>query len=64
MSRSFLFPSHFHAAQMGRWQPAGLTEGFFPAAITPPTRLWRATSPFASSTKMGRTTLNPQGVPA
>ena len=31
---------------MGKWQPGELTEGFFLAALTPPTRLRRPTSPF------------------
>jgi len=61
---SFLIPPHFGAAQMGRWQPAGLTEGFFLAAFTPPTRLRRATSPFAPATKMGRTVTGAHGGPA
>jgi hypothetical protein len=55
------FPPHFREAQMGRWQPAGLTEGSFSAAFTPPTRLRRATSPFASATKMARTLTAMQG---
>jgi len=47
-----LLPLHFCEAQMGRWQPAGLTEGFFFAAFTPPTRLRRATSPFVPFDKL------------
>ncbi len=39
-------PLHFREAQMGRWQPEGLMKGFFFTAMTPPTRLRRATSPF------------------
>ena len=62
MKRVHLFPPHFHEVQMGRWQPAGLTEGFFLAAITPPTRLRRVTSPFASATKMGRAVTATHGV--
>jgi hypothetical protein len=49
------FPPHFREAQMGRWQREALTEGFFLAAITPPTRLRRATSPFVPAAKMERT---------
>ena len=64
MKGSHFNPPYFCAAQMGRWQPAGLTEGFFLAALTPPTRLRRDTSPLASATKMGRTMIVTQGVPA
>jgi hypothetical protein len=59
MSRAVLGPPHFCAAQMGRWHREAMTEGFFLAADTPPTRLRRATTPFAPfdklRTKMGRT---------
>ena len=58
------YPLHFREAQMGRWQPNGLTEGFFLAAMTPPTRPWRATSPFVPAAKMERTVTSAQGVPA
>ena len=54
MTLATSFPLHFHEVQMGRWQPAGLTEGFFSSAITPPTRLRRATSPFVPAAKMER----------
>jgi hypothetical protein len=64
MIRSLLYPPHFHAVQMGRWQPEGLTEGFFPAAFTPPTRLRQATSPFVPAAKMGRTMHARQGAAA
>ncbi len=54
MSGAVLVPLHFHEVQMGRWQPAGLTEGFFLAAKTPPTCLRQATSPFVPAAKMER----------
>jgi hypothetical protein len=64
MKRVFASPHpHFHAGQMGSGQPEGLTERLFPVAFTPATRLRRATSPFASSTKLGTKFLNAQGVP-
>ncbi len=62
MKSSLFNPPHFGAAQMGRWQPEGLTEGFFLAAITPPTRLRRATSPFVPAAKMGRAMIVTQDV--